>query len=112
MDITFKSNRIQKICCDGRRARRKHGAVMAHRLRQRLDDMDAAPTLEDLRPPFPGRCHELKADLAGQLSVDLEHPYRLIFRPATDPLPQLHSGGLDWSRIDAVEILRIDDTHE
>jgi proteic killer suppression protein len=48
---------------------------------------------------------------SGQLSLDLEHPYRLIFEPATDPLPTKLDGGLDWSEVRAVRILEIDDTH-
>ncbi len=57
-----------------------------------------------------GRCHELTADLAGYLSLDLDHPYRLLFQPAheTEPGP---GGGLDWTKVTAVVITSITDTH-
>jgi len=72
----------------------------------------AATTLEDIkRLPGP-RCHELKGNRAGQLSVDLDHPYRLIFIPANAPLPEKPDGGLDWNQITAIEITGIEDTHE
>jgi proteic killer suppression protein len=58
------------------------------------------------------RCHELTGDRAGQLSIDLDHPYRLIFSPNHDPIPERDAGGLDWSRVNAIRILEIADTHE
>jgi len=48
----------------------------------------------------------------GQLSVDLEHPYRLVFEPANEPCPRLLDGGLDWSEVTAVRVIGVEDTHE
>jgi len=59
----------------------------------------------------PARCHELTGDRKGQLSVDLKHPYRLIFEPNNDPRPSKPDGGLDWAMVSAVRILEITDTH-
>ncbi|MBW4578676.1 MAG: hypothetical protein KME42_03765 [Tildeniella nuda ZEHNDER 1965/U140] len=61
---------------------------------------------------LPGRCHELTGDQAGQLSLDLDHPYRLLFIPANDPIPRKKDSGLNWSEVTEVEILGIEDTHE
>ena len=47
----------------------------------------------------------------GQLSVDLEHPYRLLFIPANNPIPVTQDGGLDWANITEIEIIEITDTH-
>jgi plasmid maintenance system killer protein len=52
----------------------------AMRLDRRLQQLRAAESLDDLRHA-PGRCHELIADRVGSLSLDLDHPYRVIFRP-------------------------------
>ena len=90
---------------------KKHGSVRAKKIRQRLDDLYAAVVLEDTRN-LPGRCHELKGDRAGQLSLDLDHPYRLIFEPANDPVPQKRDGGLDWTRTTAIVIVDVEDTHD
>jgi len=57
------------------------------------------------------RCHELTADRKGQISVDLQHPYRLLFIPANVPLPRKPDGGLDWSAVTEIEIIEITDTH-
>jgi proteic killer suppression protein len=55
--------------------------------------------------------HELKGNRKGQLSLDLDHPYRLIFIPDHDPVPSTEDGGMDWGRVTAVKILGIEDTH-
>ena len=47
----------------------------------------------------------------GQLSVDLEHPYRLLFIPANDPVQVMQDGGLDWAQVTEIEIIEIADTH-
>jgi len=45
------------------------------------------------------------------MSVDLEHPYRLLFIPANDPVPVTGDGGLDRARVTEIEIVEIADTH-
>jgi proteic killer suppression protein len=59
-----------------------------------------------------GRCHELTGNRAGTLSLDLVHPYRLIFEPADEPVPRKPDGGLDWKRVTRIRILEVADTHE
>jgi proteic killer suppression protein len=53
----------------------------------------------------------LSGDRDGQLSIDLEHPYRLLFIPANDPIPVTKDGGLDWTKVTEIEIVEITDTH-
>ncbi|MCL2266890.1 MAG: hypothetical protein FWC17_03890 [Treponema sp.] len=48
----------------------------------------------------------------GMLSVDLDHPYRLLFVPDHDPVPLKSDGGLDWKQVTAITITEIEDTHE
>ncbi len=61
--------------------------------------------------PAP-RCHELKGNRKGQLSVDLDHPYRLIFKPVEDPIPEKPDGGIDWKKVKSICIVGVEDTHE
>ena len=110
MDIQFQSRKFQRECAEQKKLVKKHGSVRARKIRQRLDDLFAAVVLEDTRK-LPGRCHELKGDRAGQLSMDLDHPYRLIFEPANDPIPRKEDGGLDWMKISAIVIIGVEDTH-
>jgi proteic killer suppression protein len=107
----FSASKLQKECNDTKLRVRRYGPRRAELIRRRLDELRAADVLEDIRH-LPGpRCHELKADRDGQLSVDLDHPYRLIFEPANDPIPCKLDGGLDWSQVTAVRILEVTDTH-
>jgi proteic killer suppression protein len=77
---------------------------------QRLEDLASAVTLQDMLT-LGGRCHELHGDCAGQLTLDLDGPYRLIFSPAAGE-PRKPDGGIDWTQVTAVEIIGIKDTHE
>jgi len=86
------------------------GADQARRILKHLQALSAADTLEDMRN-MPGRCHELSQNRAGQLALDLKQPYRLVFRPAHDPVPTKTDGGIDWKQVKAVEILEVVDYH-
>jgi plasmid maintenance system killer protein len=111
LDIIFRKKKLEKVCTNQHTLIRTYGDRQARLIRRRLDELHAAANLQDLRT-LPGpRCHELTGDRKGQLSVDLEHPYRLLFGPANDPIPRKEDGGLDWSHITAVEIIQIEDTH-
>jgi plasmid maintenance system killer protein len=60
----------------------------------------------------PGNCHQLlHADRAGQLSMSLWGPYRLIFEPDHDPVPRLPDGGLDRSLVTKILIKEVVDYH-
>jgi len=111
MDIIFEDSKFEEDCNNERRLQRKQGQDQAKRIRRRLDDLRAADCLEDLRNG-PGRLHELKGDRAEQFSLDLVHPYRLLFTVANDPIPRKEDGGLDWTQISAILILGVVDTHD
>ncbi len=87
-----------------------YGADNARRILKRLNELAAAENLDVMRH-LPGRCHELKHDRAGQLAVDVRHPYRLIFEPANEPIPRKDDGGLDWSQVTTIRIVEVEDYH-
>lgn len=111
MDIQFKTEKLAKECNTAKQLVRAHGDVRAKLIRRRLDALRAAVVLDDLRNT-PGRLHELKGDRKGQFSFDLDGPYRLLFTPNHNPVPARPEGGIDWTRITAVMILGVEDTHE
>lgn len=111
MDIIFNSGKQEKLFNNHKSLIREYGEQQAQRIRRRLDEIRAAETLADLRTLPQARCHELTGNRAGQLSVDVVHPYRLIFVPAHDPIPLKADGGLDWTRVTAVQIIGVEDTH-
>ena len=114
MDIAFINKKLTKSFNEGSQLEAIHGTLRAKKIRVRMKEFRAATNLMDFWPPKsgPGRCHELiEGKRAGQLSVDLDHPYRLIFVPNHDPVPQQPDGSLDWSLVTAITILGIEDTH-
>ena len=90
-----------------------HGPLRSKKLKVVLAQLWAAANLGVFAPPMspPHRCHELVGNRKGQLTVDLDHPYRLVFKPDHDPLPQRPEGGMDWKQITKIKITGIEDTH-
>jgi plasmid maintenance system killer protein len=112
MDIVFKSRKIEKEFNDERALQRERGDRQARLIMRRLAELSGAETLEAMRY-IPGpRCHELRGNLKGRLSVDLDHPYRLIFVPDHDETPTLPDGGMDWKQVKRIKILGVENTHE
>lgn len=114
MDIAFRTSKLEKEFREGRKLQAVHGERRARLIMRRMQELRAANSLVDLWPPYsgPGRCHELTGDRSGQLSLDLDHPYRLIFVPDHEPRPLRPEGGLDWSRVTSVRIHGVEDTHD
>ncbi|MDR1748888.1 MAG: hypothetical protein LBR47_07495 [Spirochaetaceae bacterium] len=115
MDISFKNTKPEKECNEEKRLEKIHGSLRAKKIRIRLSELRAASNLYDFWPPKSGscRCHELtEGKRKGQLSVDLDHPYRLIFIPNHNPVPVKFDGGLDWKEVTAILITGVEDTHE
>ena len=106
MTIYFRTRALQNVCSKRAEAVRKLGTTRARKLHQRLMELQAARTLSDVSRVPPARCHELTDNRKGQLSVDLDHPYRLLFVPADEPIPYNPEGGLDWEHITEVEIIK------
>ncbi len=111
MDIIFKTKKLEKICNNRSHRERECGTERAKKLGRRLDDLRAANCLADMAKLPSTRCHELKGNRKGQISVDLDHPYRLLFTVANDPVPVKSDGGLDWNNITAIKIIAVEDTH-
>ena len=105
------SRKMAKTCNSEREMRAKLGVPDAKKLQQRLAELKAAATLDDMRSLPAARCHELTGDRKGQLAVDLVHPRRLIFEPDQTPTPTKDDGGLEWSKVTQIFIVEIVDYH-
>lgn len=79
MEITYKTRKIEKVCTIAREAEKRYGLEMAEKIHQRIDEIDASETVEEMIQFHIGRCHMLKGDRKGQYAMDLVQPYRLIF---------------------------------
>lgn len=112
MVILFDTTKLEKECTKEKLLVRTFGDRRAKLLKRRLNELAAANVLQDIRNLPQARCHELKGNLKGYLSVDLDHPYRLIFKPAHNPAPKKSDGGLDWEKVSEIRIIGVEDTHE
>lgn len=79
MDITYKSNKLEKVCTDAKVAERSYGKEMAEKIQMRIDELVAADTIEMMIQFHIGRCHPLTNNRKGLYAMDLVHPYRLVF---------------------------------
>ena len=86
MDITYKNRKIEKICTHAKTAERTYGREMADKIHQRIDEIDAADTVEMMVQFHIGRCHPLTQNRRGQYAMDFVHPYRLVFEKNGDEI--------------------------
>src|SRR5688572_27055347 len=112
MLILFRNKKLEKLFNSDKELIKAYGPIQAKKIRARLDDLRDFDRLSNVPRIPPQCCHELSNNRAGQLSLDVDHPYRLIFVPAHDPRPVKEDGGLDWSQVTAVEVQGVEDTHE
>jgi len=110
MRISFQSRKLQKATASMGAMQKAYGE-MAVKLAQRLAELGAAASLAEMSHLPPARCHALAGDRKGQFSVDLVHPYRLIFEPDHDPVPLLPDGGIDRTAVTDIVIIEVVDTH-
>lgn len=111
MVITFSDKKLQKLANDDRKRTKELGQLRGDKFKQRLDQLDGAMTLEDLRNAA-GRFHELTGNRKGQWACDLDQPYRLIFTPHEDPIPTNDDGQYLWIEIHGVEVVEIINYHK
>ena len=110
MDINFADKKLEKYANDDKLMAKKLGNLRAKKYKQRLNDLRNAITLEDIRHA-PGKYHELKEDRKGEWACSLDDPYRLIFEPQEDPIPEDKDGKYIWDKITAITIIEIIDYH-
>ena len=111
MIISFKDSKAKKVFCDSKALRRNWGAEQAKMIARRIIQLEAAENLATLLSLPQVRAHELSGNRAGQISLDVKHPYRLIIVPDHGENPRKEDGGLDWNRVTKVMILGVEDTH-
>ena len=109
----YLSKKLKRDIEDDARRQKRFGTEMSNKIKLRMAALSAAESLVDFWPPYSGpeRCHELKGDLAGTFSMDLKHPYRLLFIPADLKETEFEDEKQRWQSIKAIEVTSIEDTH-
>jgi proteic killer suppression protein len=75
---SFASAETERFFATGKS--RRFPTEVLKRAAMRLTQLNAATSIEDLRFPPSNRLEALKADRKGQLSVRINHQWRLCFR--------------------------------
>ncbi len=110
MNITFVNKKLEKLGNNFPLAQKKLGNNRATKYHQRLGDMRDTDNFADLEF-LPGNFHSLTANRNGQWSCNLDHPYRLIFESADNPIPCNEHGTPILTEMKIVEIIEIIDYH-
>lgn len=111
MKITFGDRKLHKLVASPAKLQKKHGAVRSKLILRRLGDLTDVDNLEEARH-IPGNCHELTGDRKGQWAISLDGPYRLVFTPHDQPIPENEDGQYIWIEIVAIEILEVVNYHK
>lgn len=104
MELTYKSKKLEKECTDYKKAVKSYGLSTAVKLHQRVKELSAASSLDEMVEFMIGRCHPLTGDLKGKYALDLAHPFRLIVEPVNHDC----SGEFE---IKIVKLLEVKDYH-
>jgi proteic killer suppression protein len=111
VDISFQTTKIEKIFNAEKSLRKEFGDKISKVIMKRMAVLAAAPCLNDVPHKPPERRHELTGSRAAEFAVDLAQPFRLVFRPATSPIPRRPDGGIDLLQVTAIEIMSVEDYH-
>ena len=112
MIISFQNHKLAKELCDEKILLRRYGPIQGKLIALRLTQIAAAEILSDLKVLPQLRAHELIRDRAGQISVDVKYPYRLLFVPDYEKPPCRDDGGLNWGKVRRIKIIGVEDTHD
>ena len=83
MELTYKNEKLQNICENSKYNKelvKKYGIEVSKKLPQRIKELKAFNSLNDvpINPPF--RRHKLTGDRDNQFAISITNQYRLIFR--------------------------------
>lgn len=79
MEVKYRNTSIEKVCTKASVSDRKYGYEMTEKIQQRIDEIKAATSVEQMIQFRVGRCHPLHHNREGQYAVDLVQPKRLVF---------------------------------
>jgi proteic killer suppression protein len=108
LELAFDTKSLRDLCEKEEKARRELAPDVAQKLKHRLADLRAADSVEDL---VAGRPRETESANPGYFVIDLTDGSRLAFCANHRNVPLLTSGGVDWSRVSRIKILRIENAH-
>lgn len=114
MEVRFRNSKLKKVFSSEKCLVREYGERCGKRAKLMVSALCAVRSLAQIRtiPPRPPyRLHELAGREKGIFSIDLVHPYRLLFKPDQEPEPRLPNKEWDFDSITIIKIIEVKDTH-
>jgi toxin HigB-1 len=109
LDILFASSALKRLCHDDTIALRTLDRAVVHRLRARLDDLNAAASL-GYAARLPGRFRALAVQ--GHFAFQLCGGFHLVIAPADKPLPRGADGAVNLDKISSITVISIGKVHD
>lgn len=102
MELSFEDKAFQKTCRSDKALSSMFGSQIARTVRQRLDELAAAPSLRDMRN-LPGGCTAIRSSDSCKFAVSLIPPKNLVFIAIGNSV----SGVIDWSNIVSIKVVGV-----
>ncbi len=102
MELRFKTKKLKKQCEQPAEAQKQFGPRIGNKLTQRVSELSAAITLDDIAKIPAARLHKLKSSRKNEYAIDLIHPFRLIITPVLE-------GDADIYALSSIRIIRIEE---
>lgn len=83
MELTYKNEKLRKLCEDPNSKNdliKKYGVEVAKKLPQRIIELKAFNSLDEVPTCLPFRRHKLQGNRSNQFAVNITNQYRLIFK--------------------------------
>lgn len=109
MEIAFSSSSLRAVCENEENAESELGTSVASALRRRLADLRSATNISDL---LVGDPHPVDGETGDPMAVNLSESHRIVFCANHPKKPLNAEGGVDWSKVSRIKILRIEKNHE
>ena len=91
MDVEFQKDQDKKMYENYKKLFRKYGKPRGEIIIKRINELKAAKDLNDISLLPQARFHALMGNYKECYSVDLKHPYRLIFNPVNGDVSDLRT---------------------
>ena len=102
MELRFKTKKLKKQCEEPTEVQKKYGSKIGNKLTQRVSELSAANTLDDIAKIPAARLHKLEGSRKNEYVIDLVHPFRLVITPVLE-------GNADVDSLSSVRIVRIEE---
>ncbi len=102
MKISFKSKKLKKKFETKKELEKAYGTCQARKITQRMNELYAAESLQDIKHIPSSRLHQLSGNYQNCFAIDLLHPYRLIIKPEDGKIE-------NYRTITFVEVVKVED---